>query len=285
VSEVVLESAQARPRGPLAAVVAAHHGFRVRHAEPGRHLGLPSPFLTLIFTLDEPLTIARHVDPNVPPGSYRTMAGGLHTSPAVVVHDGAQSGVQVQLDPLGARALFGRPAAEIASLDLPADLLLGPAATDLQERLQAAGDWPARFALLDRHLGRRLLDPARGPAHVPQPEVAHAWRRLRGSLGRVAVSALAREVGWSERHLAARFRAEFGLTPKVAARVIRFDRARRRVRPGNGAEVAAACGFADQSHLVREFHAFTGLSPGAWWAAEVGNVQVTDPEHDADWTA
>lgn len=281
----MIESAQARPRGPLAAVVAAHHGFRVRQAEPGRHLGLPSPFLTLIFTLDDPLTIAQHVDPTTPPGSYRTMAGGLHTSPAVVVHEGAQSGVQVQLDPLGARALFGRPAAEIASLDLPAELLLGPTAVDLQERLQAAADWPARFTLLDRHLGRRLLEPACGPAHVPQPEVEHAWRRLRGSHGRVAVSTLAREVGWSERHLAARFRAEFGLAPKVAARVIRFDRARRGLRPGNGAQVAAACGYADQSHLVREFRAFTGLSPGAWWAAEIGNVQATDPQPDGDWVA
>ena len=279
----MIESAQASPRGPLAAVVAAHHGFRVRDAEPGRHLGLASPYLTLIFTLDEPLVIARHVDPTAAPGSYLTMAGGLHTSPAVIVHEGAQSGVQVQLDPLGARALFGRPAAEIASLDLPADLLLGPDATDLQERLRTAVDWPARFALLDRELGRRLLDPPTGPAHRPQPEVEHAWRRLRATRGRVAVSVLAREVGWSERHLAVRFRAEFGLAPKVAARVIRFDRARRRLRPGNGAEVAAACGYADQSHLVREFRAFTGLSPGAWFAAEVGNVQVNDPEHDADW--
>jgi AraC-like DNA-binding protein len=64
-----------------------------------------------------------------------------------------------------------------------------------------------------------------------------------------------------------------GLTPKVAARVIRFDRARRLLVGRTGAEVAARCGYADQSHLVRGFIAFAGLSPGAWLSAEVGNVQ------------
>jgi uncharacterized glyoxalase superfamily protein PhnB len=50
------------------------------------------------------------------------------------------------------------------------------------------------------------------------------------------------------RHLAAQFRTEIGLTPKAAARVIRFDRARRLIRTASGADVAAACGYFDQLH-------------------------------------
>jgi hypothetical protein len=41
------------------------------------------------------------------------------------------------------------------------------------------------------------------------------------------VNRLVRMVGWSSRLLSQRFHAEFGLTPKAAARVVRFDRARR----------------------------------------------------------
>jgi len=58
----VREALVARPRGPLRAVVAEHHAFRFRHVPPARHLGLPSPYLTVIVTLDEPLHVTRHPD-------------------------------------------------------------------------------------------------------------------------------------------------------------------------------------------------------------------------------
>ena len=279
--EAVWEAVATRPAGPLRAVVAEHHGYRQRGMPPARHLGLPSPWLTLIFTLDEPLHVARHPDPQQAPALYGALLGGLHTTPAVIAHDGAQSGVQLQLDPLGTRALLGLPAGELAGLDLPATDLLGRLGADLPEQLQAAGSWAARFRLLDDRLGR-LVDPDRTP---PPPEVRRAWRVLRASGGTARIADVAREVGWSERHLAARFRTEIGLTPKAAARVIRFDRARRMIPGCSGAVVAATCGYADQSHLVRDFVEFTGLAPGAWLAAEVGNLQAPDAAAGRDWAS
>jgi hypothetical protein len=38
----------------------------------------------------------------------------------------------------------------------------------------------------------------------------------------------------------------------------------------------ADTGYADQSHLVRDFVAFTGRSPTKWMAEEFGNVQAKD---------
>jgi AraC-like DNA-binding protein len=91
----------------------------------------------------------------------------------------------------------------------------------------------------------------------------------------VPISVVAAEIGWSGRHLTDRFRAEIGLRPKEAARVARFDRARRALRPtARLADVAARHGFADQSHLVREFHAFAGCAPSRWLADEFGFVQA-----------
>src|SRR5262249_21659689 len=72
-----------------------------------------------------------------------------------------------------------------------------------------------------------------------------------------------------------------GLRPKTAARVIRFDRARRvlerNARAGrpNVAGVAAECGYFDQAHLIRDWQQFTGLAPTEWIAAEFRNFQVT----------
>jgi AraC-like DNA-binding protein len=97
------------------------------------------------------------------------------------------------------------------------------------------------------------------------------------------VSALAAGTGWSERHLTSRFRAEIGLTPKAAARVIRFDRARKLLVRNltehadasyRLADLAADCGYFDQAHLAREFRALAGCPPSQWLAEEFRNVQA-----------
>ncbi|SEM30736.1 AraC family transcriptional regulator [Streptacidiphilus jiangxiensis] len=276
VVEVVDEAVRGVPAPPLRGLVGWYSGYRQRGVAPTRHRGLPSPYLTLILTLDEPLTVAAHPDAHDAPGDYVTLLGGLHTSPALIEVPGRQSGVQVALGPLGARALLGLPAGGLAGVDLHADDVLGADARRAQERLREATDWPGRFRVLDAWLLGRLRAAEVPPD--PPPEVGEAWRLLLASRGLVRVAALADEVGWSERHLRSRFLAEIGLTPKAAARVVRFDVARRRLatRPDapDLAGLAADHGYADQSHLDREFTALAGCAPSAWLAEEFRNIQA-----------
>jgi AraC-like DNA-binding protein len=273
------ESVWGVPAPALRSFIAGYSGYRQAGVPPATHRGLPSPYLTVIFTLDDPLTIATHVDPCQPPASYRTLVGGLHTSPALVAHQGRQSGIQLLLNPLGARALLGMPAAELASIDVEGSEVLGPLADRIGERIGAAGDWPDRFAVLDQLLTSRLADPPIEPSI--SDEVGHVWARLLSSGGHCAVSELAAETGWSDRHLRSVFRGETGLTPKAAARVIRFDRTRRLLQrraaaglPPLLADLAADCGYYDQAHLAREFRGLAGLPPSAWLAEQFRNVQA-----------
>ncbi|MGY2127892.1 helix-turn-helix domain-containing protein [Blastococcus sp. SYSU DS0617] len=256
--------------------VAAAVGYRHEGLPPGEHLGLPSPFLTVVLALDEPLEMAAHPDPAQAPGRYDGLVGGLHTRPARIAHPGRQSGIQLSLTPAGARALLGCPASALASLDAPLDDVLGPTGAEVIERVRSAEGWPARFAVLEEALLRRV-----GHGEV-RAEVAEAWRLTTASAGRLPVAEVAARVGWSVRHLEQRFRAETGLGPKEAARVARFDRARRalaeRAAAGRGldlAGLAGATGFADQAHLTREWRAFSGLPPTRWLAREFGFVQDT----------
>jgi AraC-like DNA-binding protein len=281
----VNESVWALPAPVLRPFVAVYVGYRQAGVPPARHRGLPSPYLTVIFTLDDPLTLAGHPDPRQSSGTYRTLVGGLHTAPALITHPGRQSGIQLAVSPLGARALLGLPAGELAGIDAEGSAVLGPLADRIAERLQVAADWPAQFAVLDRMLTSRLAAGlARGASRAADgagAEVSHAWHLLLAAGGRSAVSGLAAEIGWSERHLRNRFRDETGLTPKAAARVIRFDRARR-VLQGRAAadmtlptlaDLAADCGYYDQAHLAREFRDLAGCPPSAWLAEEFLNVQ------------
>ena len=161
---VVDEHRRYVPAEPLRRYVAAYTGYRQRGVPPARHRGLPSPYLTLIFTLDEPLTIAAHPDPGQPPGEFGTLLGGLHSVPALITHAGAQSGIQVALRPLGARALLGLPAGELAGLDVPAEAVLGGVCAELRDRVRAAAGWPERFAVLDEILLRRAARARGRPA-------------------------------------------------------------------------------------------------------------------------
>ena len=271
------ESVARRPHPALRPFIAAAVGYRHEGFPPGEHLGLPSPYLTLVITLDGPLVVTAHPDPQQAPGRFEGLVGGLHTRPARMTHPGHQAGIQLSITPRGARALLGLPAGELASTDLPVEDVLGATGEELIERVRAARGWPGRFAGLERVLLRAVRDDAGPPV-----EVAEAWRLTTGTGGRMPVGEVARRVGWSDRHLEARFRAETGLRPKEAARVVRFDRARRalaaRVAVGGApdlASLAVATGFSDQAHLTREWRAFSGLPPTRWLAAEFGFVQDT----------
>jgi AraC-like DNA-binding protein len=284
----VSESARAAPAAPLRGLIAWYSGYRQAGGPPGRHRGLPSPYLTLIITLDDPLTVAAHPDPADGPGEYLTLAGGLHTTPALITHPGRQSGIQLALSPLGARALLGRPAGELAGVDVDGSDVLGAVARELHERLREAGSWDGRFALLD-HILLRHADLGQQVS----PGVAEAWRLLTRSGGTIQAGELARRVGWSPRYLQRRLLAETGLTPKAAARVTRFDRARRTLqrraatseaaRAGTLAGLAADCGYYDQAHLAREFRELAGCPPSTWLAEEFRNVQVVPGTQEGDW--
>ncbi|GAA3335034.1 hypothetical protein GCM10020358_01710 [Amorphoplanes nipponensis] len=180
--------------------------------------------------------------------------------------------MQVAVHPLGCRALFGLPAGELAGLDLDLAELprRGRGSSGGGPGCGRRGAGRSGFAALDR----ALLARSRRHETGVHPDISHAFRRLLGAGGRLAVRDLAGEVGWSPRHLTDRFRAETGLGLKQAARVIRFDRARRRLAPGAPlARVAAETGFCDQAHLTREFRALAGCSPSRWLADEFTFVQ------------
>jgi AraC-like DNA-binding protein len=264
------------PSPMLRGLVDWYSGFRFVGVPPAQHRGLPSPALTLIFTLDDQLTLARHPDPAQPADTFDTLVGGLHSRPALITHDGRQSGIQIGLSPLGSRALLGMPAGELADLCVHGHDVLGSFATELRERLCAAVGWDERFATLEQALLSRVrtADERAGVSD----EVRQSWQRLLRSGGTTPVAELAADIGWSDRHLRAKFRAETGLAPKAAARVIRFSRARRilqgRAMAGESlglAELAAACGYFDQAHLDREFGLLAGCSPTTWVATEFQN--------------
>jgi AraC-like DNA-binding protein len=272
-TETVAETALGVPAPRLRGAIAHYAGYRLLGFAPGLHRGLPSRHLTFIVSIGDPIDVVVQPDPLQAPDSYRFVTGGFQTTNAVIAHCGNQEGVAIELTPIGCRALLGRPARDLWNVSIEAGDLIGGAGTELWERLQGSVGWRERFAICDEVLGRLVDAP---PVRRDRPEVWRAWDLLDATDGTVTVNELAAEVGWSRRHLAKTFDAEFGFTPKVAARVMRFERANQLLRSATRpsiADVAAVCGYYDQSHLTRDFVDLAGTSPGDWLATEHGSVE------------
>ncbi|MEU5953474.1 helix-turn-helix domain-containing protein [Streptomyces sp. NPDC047525] len=274
------EFVRAAPR--LDGMVVSAVGYRTAGEHPGFHRGLPSPYLTLIFSLDGPVVTGESPEQAGGPDASRTdiVVGGLHQSPAYVVRPEHEAGIQLAVHPLAARALFGVPAAELAdALVTSGTDVMGRRAADVRELLCEQGGWQERFASLSAYLRQRVA--AGDTAGSVRPEVAEAWAWLARHRGAGTLRGLSRHVALSERRLTTLFRAETGLSPKQAGRLMRFQRARgavaRSVAAGVApdlARVAADCGYYDHSHLVRDFRQYTGVSPSGWLAEECRNIQA-----------
>ncbi|MET8424189.1 helix-turn-helix transcriptional regulator [Nocardia sp. NPDC004860] len=257
----VSEGASGVPDPRLRAYVLGYEGYLLHGFAPGTHVGMPGAALTVIITIDEPIHVPVSSHPEQAGGHWDMLASGLTVRPAVIAHNGFQHGVQLNLTPLGCRALFGMPAAALGSWIVDLADVLGPRATELRERLSSVRSWPRRFAVIDEILLRQV-DPVRWAA-----ELTHAWTLLSGPDPAVRVAAVADEIGWSRRHLGSRFSAEFGITPKDAVRVARFERSHRLLRDPilpPLAEVAAAAGYYDQAHMAREWRELAGMPPSVW---------------------
>ena len=269
--ELIEETAERWPAAPLRPYIDRYIGYRFEGFPAGIHRGLPSRHLTFIISLQDQIEVAALPGTAASPGSFTGVISGFCPGPAIIRHNGTQVGVCVELKPLGARALLGLPAGALASNVAEPHDVVGRNAVNLPDRLASSPSWSSRFDVLDDVLAAWLRE-----GREPRPEVAHAWRRLLSSGGAVPVQELANETGWSRRHLSERFRSEIGMSPKVTARMLRFDRARglleRARRPGLS-EIAALCGYFDQAHLNRDFNDFAGCSPTVWVDEELPSVQ------------
>lgn len=165
----------------------------------------------------------------------------------------------VHFHPGGAFPFLGLSADELADTHIDLDDIWGSYAHEIRERLSLAQSVRSRFHLLENILLSRL------PAVEHHPAVSLALNGLHFDRSRAVVRKLAREAGLSDRRFIDVFRFEVGFNPKLFNRILRFQRVlaqvHRMIPEHHWGQLALEQGYFDQSHLIRDFIAFSGLSP------------------------
>ncbi|HEV2810923.1 MAG TPA: DUF6597 domain-containing transcriptional factor, partial [Acidimicrobiales bacterium] len=228
-----------RPSPCLRPFIDGYVGYRLTGFAPGLHRGLPSRHLTFIVSIGPAVNVVSQADSTRAPTSYHCVVSGLQASAALISHDGNQEGVAIELTPPGCRALLGMPAGPLWNTSVELSDVAGVVGRDLWERLQGLAGWGDRFAACDEVLTRLAQ-----PDTEVVPQLRQAWLTIVRSGGSAPITMVADRVGWRRQHLARLFADEFGLGPKLAARIVRFERARRMLQATPSfvsiAQVAAA---------------------------------------------
>jgi AraC-like DNA-binding protein len=254
---VVVRFSTCHPGPPLTRYIAY---FWALQDVPPRAQGrlVPSGTLDLVINLYEDRVRIEDPYSGICHGYSGAVAAGAYRRCIVLNNRARASVVGVHFKPGGALPFLGVPPGELADRHVDLELLWGRrSATELRERLCAATTSTERFSVLESTLRSRL--PADVPGHRAVPFALEQLARPRCTVSEVAAS-----LELSHRRFIQVFTSEVGMAPKHLSRVLRFQRAcelARRAQAPDWGQLALACGYFDQSHLINEVREFAGTTP------------------------
>jgi AraC-like DNA-binding protein len=244
------------PPGPALVGIVQEYWEVEGRLSPFRERVLPNGYTELMINLGPPHQLITHTGTSV---WERAWFSGLHERAIVIEsHDGTHL-VSARLHPLGAFRLLGPRVAKLVNKVVDLEALLGPPAAELRAILLAADSPEQRFVHLEKFLNQQISHN-RGPSVI----VVRAARQIEDANGNLRIAAIPEQLGVSRKQLWLRFTREMGLSPKAYAQLQRFVWTLARLRESTSVDwpgLAAAAGYADQAHLVRDFRRAAFASP------------------------
>lgn len=129
----------------------------------------------------------------------------------------------------------------------------------IHDRVARAGSDDDRLGAMVAALEERLTRESTEDVFVRQ-----ACQHIVRSEGGCSVQDLVKLIGFSERQLQRKFKRQVGIPPKILSRIMRFQKFLAMTKEADTltlADAAAACGYYDQSHFIRDFTKFSGMGP------------------------
>ncbi len=189
----------------------------------------------------------------------RVLVGGQLTERILLKPTGRIGCISVRFLPAGAARFFDLPFEDLVDQVVDFAGFEPKVAATMHEGIRDASSHAERVDVMQRTLTHLLKRESEEDVFVRQ-----ACRYIMKSEGEYSVQELVKLIGFSERQLERKFTKQVGLTPKVLSRIMRFQKFLALTKTPNSmtlSDAALSCGYYDQSHFIRDFTKFSGVSP------------------------
>ncbi|WP_433616190.1 DUF6597 domain-containing transcriptional factor [Paenibacillus cellulositrophicus] len=253
------------PQAPLSSFIAYFWSYTGKNPPHSRRLTLPDGSIDLVIDLyDRKTRIHNRYDSEMTLAS--SVISGPHTDYYITDSSSERSMIGVHIKPGCAGPLLKLPSIALKDTHVSLDDLWGIVATDLRDELLYSNTVEDRFRILEKYFLLRS-DWSR-PSHSA---VEFAIASFQQSHHPESIANMVEQVNMSAKRFIQIFKDEVGLTPKRFSRLMRFQKAVRLIRKSNNidwADLAMSCEYYDQSHFIKEFQSFSGLTPTEYRAIE-----------------
>ena len=218
---------------------------------------LPGTHVSLVVNLGDAWATGRSLATSAIVPGVSVM--GPATTPRILRVGRDISAIGAVISPTDTFGVLGVPASELVDEIVPLEDLWPRAQVEPLLEGMSRLDRPRAVSALKDELTYRLSGTAR---HASVGEAAAHLIRL--ERGRVSIHDMARSHGLSRREFGRRFNAAAGLSPKLFARITRFQAlvtALLSTDVARWASLPSDVGFYDQAHMINEFRAFAGSPP------------------------
>jgi len=176
-------------------------------------------------------------------------------------HTGKYKIFCVQFKSNGLFAIFSIPQKEVINTALPLGDILGNDNYLLTEQLEASKDILEMGALMDAYFTKKFFCKKHKDCTYI---IAHTSDIILKNKGRVSLDSLSGYANMSFRNFERRFLDEVGMSPKLYARITRFNNVleNKMLHPQKRwTDIAYENGYFDQAHLIKEVNMFSSKAP------------------------
>jgi AraC-like DNA-binding protein len=162
----------------------------------------------------------------------------------------------------GISRLFHIPMREFSDNIFTLDEVLGNQTVILEEQLLYAINIQQMARIADTFLISLLNKHSKN--NIFSESIAAASNAINSQINSLNVKHYASNANMSVRNFQRRFKEQVGTSPKLYAKIFRFNEVLKRkiMQPGESwTSIAHECCYFDQMHLIKEFKTFTGFTP------------------------